>query len=58
MTTVQLPGTAAYESQMSIHSSNLNTDICLSRELKKHLSEPTHTPGVRYHGEYIKLSSK
>ena len=35
---LQLPGAAAYESHMKIHTSNANTDISLSREFLKHIS--------------------
>ena len=39
--TVKLPGAAAYESHMSMHTSTSNTDISLARAFQKHLSEPT-----------------
>ena len=35
MITMKLPGTAAYDSQMEMHTSTTNPYISLSRELKK-----------------------
>ena len=35
MATIQLPGTAAYESQMATHTSTENTEISLAREFAK-----------------------
>ena len=58
MTNVQLPGAAAYDSQMEIHTSNVNTDTSLSREFQKHLSDPTRAHGLLYHGKDIKHASK
>ena len=40
-TTVQLPGAAASDSCMEIHTSNVNKEISLAREYWKHLSDPT-----------------
>ena len=34
MTTVHLPGAAAYDSQMKIYTSTTNTDISLAREFQ------------------------
>ena len=35
MKTLHLPGAAAYESQMEMHNSTINTDISLAREFQK-----------------------
>ena len=40
-TTVQLPGAAAYDSHMPMHTLTSNTDISLSRGFNKHISDPT-----------------
>ena len=58
MTTVQLPGTEAYESQMAMHTSTANTDIILERVYQKHLSDPTQAHGLLDHSKDIKLASK
>ena len=46
MTTVQLPGAEACESQMEMHTSNANTDISLVRGFLKHLSDPTRSQAM------------
>ena len=57
-TTVQLPDSASYESHFAKHTSTANKDISLAREFQKHLSEPTRTHGLLYHGKYRKHASK
>ena len=58
MTTVQLPGIAAYDSHMEMHTSTENTEISLAREFQKHLSKPTWAHGFLDHGKDIKCISK
>ena len=57
MTTVQMPGASAYDSQMAIHNSTANTDIILAREFKEHLSDPTWAHGLLDHGKERKCVS-
>ena len=40
MKTLQLPGTVGYDKQVEIHTSNLNKDISLAREIPKQLLDP------------------
>ena len=58
MTTVQLPGVAAYDSQMVMHTSTTNTYISLAWKFKKNLSDPTRAHGLLDHGKDRKHSSK
>ena len=58
MPTVQLPGAASYDSQMTMNTSNTNTDISLAREFQKHISSPTRAYGLLDHGKYRKSVSK
>ena len=58
MTTVQLTGAAAYDSQMVIHTSTANLDIILAREFQKNLSDPTRTHGLLDNIKGIKRASK
>ena len=58
MTTLQLPGAAAYDSYMSMHTSTENTDTSLAREFQKHLSDPTRAHSLLDHGKDRKISSK
>ena len=58
MTTVQLSGSADYDSQMLIHTSTANTDISLSRKFQNYLSYPTRAHVFLYQSKDIKHSSK
>ena len=58
MTNVQLTEETAYASQMAIHTSTVNTDIRLTREFQKHLSEPTRAHISLDHIKGRKRSSK
>ena len=57
-TTVQLPGATTNNSQMLMYTSMSNTDISISREFKKHLSDPTCAHGLIDHGKDRKRDSK
>ena len=56
MTTVQLPGSAAYDLQMEMHTSTSNTDISLEREFQKYIPDLTRAHGFLYHVKDIKRS--
>ena len=58
MTTVQLTGEASYESYTKWHTSTLNTDISLSGEFPKHLSDPIRKHIVIDHGNNRTPDSK
>ena len=58
ITTVQLTGASDYDSQMLMHTSTENTDISLSREFQKHLSDPIWAHGLLDHSKDIKCASK
>ena len=51
MATVKLPDTATNESQMVTQTSMSNKDTSLARQLKKHLSDTTHSHGSIDHGK-------
>ena len=57
-TTMQLPGAAYYDTQMSMHTATMNTYISLAREFQRHLSDPTWTPCWLDHGKDREYSSK
>ena len=57
-TTVKLPGAAAYDSKMVIHTSTENIYTSLERLFQKHLSDPTRAHGLLGHVKYIKRASK
>ena len=58
MTTVQMPGEEAYDSQMAMHTSTENTYISLAREFQKRLSDPTRSHGLLRCGKDRKRSIK
>ena len=58
MTTVQLPGAVAYDSQRGANNLTANTDISFSIEFKKHLSDPSWSHEFSNHGKDRKCASK
>ena len=46
MVTVQLPGSKRFDTQMEVHTETQNTDVSLSQEFKKHLSNKQIKPGI------------
>ena len=58
MTNVQICGAVTNDSQMVMHTSMSKLYINIEREFKKHLSGPTRSHGLIYHGKDRKRSSK
>ena len=58
MTTVKIPGAVTNDSQMVMLTSRSNTDISLSREIQKHISDPTHANQFIDHEKDRKRYSK
>ena len=57
MKTVQLPNAATKNTQMVIHTSTENAYISLTKEFRKHLSDPSHAHELIYHDKYRKHAS-
>ena len=58
MTTLQITGAEAYESQMEMHTSTSNTYISLTRGFQTHISYPTRKNDVMDQVKERKRSNK
>ena len=58
ITNVQLPGSAAYDTHMYIHTSTVNKYISLEKGFQKNLSDPSRKNVVLDKGKYVKRASQ
>ena len=58
MSTVQLPGSRTFDSQILIHSCTPKHDVNLAKYFQKHMSIDDHKNGVIDQGKYREIYSK
>ena len=56
MSTVQLPGSKIFDSQMKIHTGNQNYDVSLAKEFQHHMTKEHRRNGVFDQGKNNKKS--
>ena len=55
MDTAQLPGSQRFDTKMEMYTSTQNSDVSLSQEFKKNLSNASRKHGILYYGKQNKV---
>ena len=55
MSTVQLPGSNRFDSQMQLHTSNQKYFVSLAKKFQHPLKNKHHKDGIIYQGNYKKV---